>query len=127
MQRPPHKCLAAFRIQFEGTRAVGVGRSVVSAFVLGEGPKQEARRFLEALDLFVLAESLGGVESLIEQPFTMTHVSMPEDVRRAIGITEDLIRVSVGIEHADDLIADLEQALEKAALAVPAETAAIHA
>jgi cystathionine beta-lyase/cystathionine gamma-synthase len=58
-----------------------------------------------------LAESLGGVESLIEQPFTMTHVSMPEDVRRSIGITEDLVRISVGIEHVDDLIADLDQAL----------------
>ena len=76
-----------------------------------KGGQAEARTFLEALNLFVLAESLGGVESLIEQPFTMTHVSMPEDVRRSIGITEDLIRVSVGIEHADDLIADLEQAL----------------
>jgi cystathionine gamma-lyase len=75
------------------------------------GGQEEARRFLEALDLFVLAESLGGVESLIEQPFTMTHISMPEDVRRSIGITEDLIRVSVGIEHVDDLIADLEHAL----------------
>jgi cystathionine gamma-lyase len=77
------------------------------------GGQDEARRFLEALGLFVLAESLGGVESLIEQPFTMTHVSMPEGVRRSIGITEDLIRVSVGIEHADDLIADLAQALAK--------------
>ena len=78
-----------------------------------EGGQDEARAFLEALDLFVLAESLGGVESLIEQPFTMTHVSMPEDVRRSIGITEDLIRISVGIEHVDDLIGDLEQALSK--------------
>jgi cystathionine gamma-lyase len=63
--------------------------------------------------LFVLAESLGGVESLIEQPWTMTHVSMPEDVRRSVGITEDLIRVSVGIEHIDDLIADFEGAFAK--------------
>jgi cystathionine beta-lyase/cystathionine gamma-synthase len=76
-----------------------------------KGGMPEAKTFLEALELFVLAESLGGVESLIEQPFTMTHVSMPEDVRRSIGITEDLIRVSVGIEHVDDLIDDLEQAL----------------
>ncbi len=60
--------------------------------------------------LFVLAESLGGVESLIEQPWTMTHLSMPEDVRVRLGITPDLIRVSVGIEHIDDLIADLDQA-----------------
>jgi len=78
-----------------------------------KGGNDEARTFLEALELFVLAESLGGVESLIEQPFTMTHVSMPEDVRRSIGITEDLIRVSVGIENVDDLIADLDQALAK--------------
>lgn len=77
-----------------------------------KGGAEEARRFLEACELFILAESLGGVESLIEQPFTMTHVSMPEDVRRSIGITEDLIRVSVGIEHVDDLIGDLERALD---------------
>ena len=76
-----------------------------------KGGQEEARRFLEAVELFVLAESLGGVESLIEHPFTMTHVSMPENVRRSIGITEDLIRVSVGIEHIDDLVADLEKAL----------------
>jgi cystathionine gamma-lyase len=76
------------------------------------GGNAEAKRFLEACELFTLAESLGGVESLIEHPFTMTHVSMPEEVRRQIGITEDLIRVSVGIEHIDDLIADLEQALD---------------
>ncbi len=78
-----------------------------------KGGQDEAKLFLEALDVFVLAESLGGVESLIEQPFTMTHISMPEDVGRSIGITEDLIRVSVGIEHADDLIADLDQALSR--------------
>ncbi len=60
--------------------------------------------------LFVLAESLGGVESLIEQPWTMTHLSMPEDVRIKLGITPDLVRVSVGLEHIDDLIADLDQA-----------------
>ncbi len=78
-----------------------------------KGGQAEARTFLESLEIFTLAESLGGVESLIEQPFGMTHVSMPEDVRRSIGITEDLIRVSVGIEHVDDLIADLEQGLAR--------------
>lgn len=76
------------------------------------GGYEEAARLLSNVKLFVLAESLGGVESLIEQPTTMTHVSMPEDVRKSIGITDDLIRVSVGIEHLDDLIADLEQALK---------------
>ncbi len=69
-------------------------------------------RVLTRTKLFVLAESLGGVESLIEQPWTMTHLSMPEEVRVKLGITPDLIRVSVGIEHIDDLIADLEQALQ---------------
>ena len=68
------------------------------------------RKAISSTKIFTLAESLGGVESLIEQPWTMTHLSMPEDVRRSVGITEDLIRVSVGIEHIDDLIADLEQA-----------------
>ena len=58
-----------------------------------------------------VAVSLGGVESLIEHPWTMTHVSVPEDARRKMGITDNLIRISVGLEHSDDLIADLEQAL----------------
>lgn len=75
------------------------------------GGQEEAFRLLSQVRLFTLAESLGGVESLIEHPWTMTHVSMPVEVRRAVGITEELIRVSVGIEHQDDLIADFEQAL----------------
>ena len=70
-----------------------------------------AEKLLTSVKIFVLAESLGGVESLIEQPWTMTHLSMPEDVRRKLTLTEDLIRISVGLEHIDDLIADLEQAL----------------
>lgn len=75
------------------------------------GGQEEAFQLLSAVKLFTLAESLGGVESLIEHPWTMTHVSMPEDVRRAVGITDNLIRVSVGIEHLDDLIGDLDAAL----------------
>jgi cystathionine beta-lyase/cystathionine gamma-synthase len=63
--------------------------------------------------VFTLAESLGGVESLIEHPATMTHASMPPAVREAMGITPDLIRISVGLEDADDLIEDLEQALAR--------------
>jgi len=78
-----------------------------------KGGQEEAFRLLQNLKIFTLAESLGGVESLIEHPWTMTHISMPEDVRRSIGITGDLIRVSVGIEDVKDLIADLEQAFEK--------------
>jgi cystathionine gamma-lyase len=77
-----------------------------------KGGKAEAFRFLSAVKLFTLAESLGGVESLVEHPTTMTHISMPADVRTKIGITDDLVRISVGIEHIDDLEADLDQAFQ---------------
>lgn len=70
-----------------------------------------ARKFLERVQIFSLAESLGGVESLIEHPAIMTHASIPADQRAALGIVDGFVRLSVGIEHADDLIADLEQAL----------------
>ncbi len=76
-----------------------------------KGGVDAAKRLLGAVKLFTLAESLGGVESLIEHPGTMTHASMPADARAEAGITDDMIRVSIGIEHVDDLIADLEQAL----------------
>jgi cystathionine beta-lyase/cystathionine gamma-synthase len=68
-------------------------------------------KVLNATEIFILAVSLGGVESLIEQPATMTHFEMPEEVRKEVGITDNLIRLSIGIENADDLIADLDQAL----------------
>jgi cystathionine beta-lyase/cystathionine gamma-synthase len=67
--------------------------------------------FLQRIELFSLAESLGGVESLIEQPWTMSHASMDEAARRAAGLTPGTIRLSVGIEHVDDLIADLANGL----------------
>jgi len=70
-----------------------------------------ARDFLAALRVFTCAESLGGVESLAEHPAIMTHASIPPERRKALGIDDGLVRLSVGIEHADDLIADLEQAL----------------
>jgi len=70
-----------------------------------------ARRFLERCRVFTLAESLGGVESLIEHPAIMTHASIPPEQRAALGIGDGLIRLSVGVEDADDLIADLDQAL----------------
>jgi cystathionine gamma-lyase len=73
-----------------------------------------ARHLLERVRIFSLAESLGGVESLIEHPALMTHASMPEANRRALGIDDGLIRLSVGIETAADLIRDLEQALASA-------------
>ena len=68
-------------------------------------------RFLERCHLFSLAESLGGVESLIEHPAIMTHASVPPAVRSELGITDTLVRLSVGIEDADDLIAELDAAL----------------
>jgi len=76
-----------------------------------KGGRLETLALLHNTQVFTLAESLGGVESLIEMPWSMTHVSMPEDARRKMGITENLVRVSVGIEDLDDLIEDLEQAL----------------
>ena len=76
-----------------------------------KGSRDDAVRFLERCRLFALAESLGGVESLVEHPALMTHASVAPDVRAALGISDTLVRLSVGIEDADDLIADLEQAL----------------
>jgi len=76
------------------------------------GGEEEVFRLLAAVKLFTLAESLGGVESLIEHPWSMTHVSMPEAFRQSMGITRNMVRISVGIEHIDDQIADLEQAFE---------------
>lgn len=76
-----------------------------------KGGLEDSRAFLEKVRLFHLAESLGGVESLIEHPAIMTHASVPKEIRESIGISDNLIRVSVGIEDADDLIGDLEFAL----------------
>ncbi len=76
-----------------------------------EGSLDDAKRFLERCRLFALAESLGGVESLIEHPALMTHGSVPQEVRAALGIGDTLVRLSVGIEDPDDLIADLSAAL----------------
>ena len=73
-----------------------------------------ARRFLQALRIFALAESLGGVESLAEHPALMTHASIPAENRKALGISDSLVRLSVGIEHVDDLWRDLEGALRAA-------------
>jgi cystathionine gamma-lyase len=75
------------------------------------GSVEAANAFASATQVFTLAESLGGVESLVEVPASMTHASIPADVRRAQGLADGLVRLSVGIEHVDDLIADCEQAL----------------
>src|SRR5213595_640112 len=78
------------------------------------GSVERARRLVERTKIFALAESLGGVESLIGHPASMTHASVPPEMRRAMGLTDSLVRLSVGIEDVDDLIADLDQALEAA-------------
>ena len=77
-----------------------------------KGNLKQSKRFLERVKIFSLAESLGGVESLIEHPAIMTHASVPKEVREELGIFDNLIRLSVGIEDSDDLIADLKSALQ---------------
>lgn len=89
-------------------QADGFG-GMITFFV--RGGLEESRRFLSSVKLHTLAESLGGVESLIEHPAIMTHASVPPEVRAQIGLSDNLIRVSVGIEAVEDLIADLDQAL----------------
>ena len=79
-----------------------------------KGGMTAARKFLESVEVFALAESLGGVESLIEHPAIMTHASVPAEQRAALGIDDSLIRLSVGVEDVDDLLADLDQAFKNA-------------
>ncbi len=78
------------------------------------GSVERAKRLLERTRIFALAESLGGVESLIGHPASMTHGSVPQELRRAMGLTDSLVRLSVGIEEVEDLVGDLEQALDAA-------------
>jgi cystathionine beta-lyase len=83
------------------------------SFTLKGNKLEDALEIVKKVELFALAESLGGVESLIGHPATMTHASIPKEVREQSGVVDSLIRLSVGIEDAEDLITDLEQALEK--------------
>ena len=78
------------------------------------GGEAEVRAFLDGLQCFTLAESLGGVESLVAHPATMTHAAMSAEAREAAGIGDGLLRLSVGIEHVDDLVVDIAAALERA-------------
>ncbi len=103
LQSHPHHGLAKEQMS-------GFG-GMITFFI--KGGLDGARKFLENVDLFVLAESLGGVESLIESPAIMTHASIPKKEREKIGLSDNLIRVSVGIEEIDDLIADMEHAFSK--------------
>jgi cystathionine beta-lyase/cystathionine gamma-synthase len=83
------------------------------SFNFKSGKKQDSITFLEQLKVFTLAESLGGVESLANHPALMTHASIPAEKRAEIGITDDLVRLSVGVEDIEDLVSDLTQALSK--------------
>jgi len=87
------------------------------AFTLADNNLETAKKVVAGTQLFTLAESLGGVESLIGHPATMTHASIPKEVREKTGVTDGLIRLSVGVEDVADLIADLDQALAKATAA----------
>ena len=82
---------------------------IVTCFIVGG--LEPSRKFLERTRLFALAESLGGVESLVDHPAIMTHASIPPEERAKLGITDGLVRLSVGVEDLDDLIGDLEAAL----------------
>src|SRR6266513_3662575 len=106
-------------------RSAGTGLSPMDCFLVSRGQQkgpgamlsfdvgslEAARRFLNHVKLCSLAESLGGVETLISLPAMMTHASMPKEVQERVGITEGLVRLSVGIEDVEDIIADLDQAL----------------
>lgn len=89
----------------------GMGGGMLSFRI--RGGKEAAERFCQNVKVFVLAESLGGIESLCEVPSSMTHAGIPEDQREAAGVFDDLVRLSCGIEDVADLKADILQALEK--------------
>jgi cystathionine gamma-lyase len=87
------------------------GHSGIMSFYIKDATLEHSSKFLETLKVFTLAESLGGYESLAELPSVMTHASVPEAQRAELGITDGLVRISVGLEDSQDLINDLEQAL----------------
>ena len=95
---------------YETQRKQAAGPGAMISFVLKD--KYDYKTFFKKLKLVILAESLGGVESLVCHPASMTHAAIPAEVRQKVGIVDELIRLSVGIEDVDDLIADLEQAIK---------------
>jgi len=95
---------------YEINRRQASGPGAMISFELGE--RHDFRRFFSSLDLVSFAESLGGVESLACHPATMTHAAVPREIREKIGVTDGLIRLSVGIEDADDILADVGHAIE---------------
>ncbi len=105
-----HPQHGVYKKQMEATGGGGTG--MITFFI--KGGLEPAKAFLETVSIFTLAESLGGIESLIEHPAIMTHASVPPEQRAVLGIDDALIRLSVGIEDCDDLIADVDRALEAA-------------
>lgn len=105
---PGLKSHAQHKVACQQTRGHG---GMITLYI--KGGLEESRKVLESVQVFSLAESLGGVESLIEHPAIMTHASIPPANRQALGIHDNLIRLSVGIEDGDDLISDLKQALNQ--------------
>lgn len=99
--------------QYELCKKQSRGPGAMISFYI-KGDIKTAENFLRAVKLFTLAESLGGVESLIENPALMTHMSVPPEQRKLLGIADNFIRISCGIEDEKDLIEDIKQALEKA-------------
>nr|WP_232517194.1 PLP-dependent transferase [Chitinophaga sp. MD30] len=83
------------------------------SFTLKDDSEQAALAFVTGTRYFKLAESLGGIKSLLCHPATMTHKSIPDEIRRAAGVADSLIRLSVGLEEVDDLLGDLEQTLQQ--------------
>merc|ERR1712223_401158 len=90
------------------------GSSGMLAFWMKDATKEQAGKFLSSLKVFTLAESLGGFESLAEHPAVMTHASVPAEQRAMLGINDNFIRLSVGIEDGEDLVADILQAIDAA-------------
>ncbi len=110
----PQYAIAQQQMKLAGDGNAPSGGGMITIWL--KGGIDESRRFLEQVKVFALAESLGGVESLIEHPAIMTHASVPAETRAKLGIDDNLCRLSVGIEHVDDLIGDLSQALLSLAL-----------
>lgn len=111
VERVVHPFLESHPQHAVAKRQMGGGGGMITAYL--KGGLEDARKFLERVHIFALAESLGGVESLIEHPAIMTHASVPPDQRTTLGISDTMVRVSVGIEDPEDLIADLDGALGK--------------
>ncbi len=107
LESHPQYEVASRQMALHGTPAFG---GMITIFL--KGGVEESRRFLETVEIFALAESLGGVESLIEHPAIMTHASVPAEARAKLGISDSLVRLSVGIEQVEDLLEDLSRALE---------------